>query len=67
MGLGHVRLSGHRGALVKVELTQSGKVERTSRRRCLRSCLFRDSYSSPQTTEHRGGQCKQGLAYAKLG
>lgn len=66
MGLGHMRPSGHRGALVKLELTQSGKAERTSRRRCLRSCLFQDSYSSPET-ERQGRQCKQSLGCAKLG
>lgn len=39
MGPGQRRPLGHRGVLVKLDLTQSGKAERASRRRCLRRCL----------------------------
>lgn len=40
MGMRKVRPLGHRGALVKLDLTQPEKAKKASRRRCLRSCLL---------------------------
>lgn len=44
------------GAAVKLDLTQSGKAEKASRRRYLRSCLSQNAYTVPRKEKAGAGR-----------